>query len=149
MILRMGLDDLQEVLSISASYTLNLWTEKMFLEEMNNPTSHCFVAKLKRGNDLSVIGFICFRNLGSETELLHLCVHPKYRRQGVGKRLMQYYMDFCIQRGIRTYYLEVDPSNEPALHLYKGFSYKPLSVRKDFYQGGREGLVMGKEIMEG
>ncbi len=138
----MELKDLPEVLSISASFPLNPWTEKMFFEEMTNPFSYCFVAKLGRNHDSSVIGFICFRNVGDESELLHLCVHPQYRQQGVGKRLMQFYMDISVQRGIHSFYLEVEPSNQSALHLYKIFSYQPVRVRKDFYQGRREGLVM-------
>lgn len=148
-IIKMSLEDLPDVLNISASFPLNLWTERMFLEEMANPLSYCFVAKWGSGRDSSVTGFICFRNVGDESELLHLCVHPQHRRQGVGKRLMQFYIDFCIQRGIHSFFLEVDPSNQPALHLYQGLSYKPLKVRKGFYQGRWNGLVMGREILEG
>lgn len=147
-ILKMTSEDLPEVLAISSSFPLNPWSEKMFLEEMANPLSSCFVAKMGRDPNSSVIGFICFREVLDESELLHLCVHPQYRQKGVGKRLMQFYIDFCLQRGIRTFYLEVDPSNQPALNLYKLFSYQSLKVRKNFYPKRREGLVMVKETLK-
>ena len=147
-IAKMRSEDLQDVLTISTSFPLVPWTERMFLEEMANPLSYCFVAKLGGNQGSSVIGFICFRNVADESELLHLCVHPQHRQKGVGKRLMQFYVDFCIQRGIHSFYLEVDPSNRPALHLYKGFSYQPLKVRKNFFQGNREGWVMVKETLK-
>lgn len=147
-ILKMGIEDLPEVLAISSSFPINPWTEKMFLEEMANPLSSCFVVKMGRDHNSPIIGFICFREVRDESELLHLCVHPQYRQRGVGKRLMQFYIDFCLQRGIRTFYLEVDPSNRPALHLYKLFSYQSLMVRKNFYPERREGLVMVKETLK-
>jgi len=147
-IAKMSLEDFQEVLTISTSFPLVPWTQRMFLEEMANPLSHCFVAKLERNHGASVIGFICFRNVEDESELLHLCVHPHHRQKGIGKRLMQFYIDFCIQRGIHSFYLEVDPSNQPALHLYKGFSYNLLKVRKNFFQGNQEGWVMVKKTLK-
>ncbi len=155
-IAKMGLDDLPEVVAISASFPLNPWSEKMFLEEMANPLSYCFVAKLGGNPIASTIGVICFRNVEGESELLHLCVHPHHRRKGIGKQLMEFYIDFCSQHGIHSFYLEVEPSNHPALNLYKLFSYQPLGVRKDFYfskegsasnGGGRwDGLVMVRRV---
>jgi ribosomal-protein-alanine N-acetyltransferase len=118
----------------------------MFLEEMQHPLAHCFVMKRTNGSNHPVVGFICFRNVTEESELLKICVHPDYRRLGIGKKLMQFYIDFGRRRGVRSFHLEVDPSNQPAIHLYQSFSYEPSGTRKKFYQGTFDALLMMRQI---
>jgi len=141
---RMGLKDLPEVASIAASSFLTTWTEKMFAGEMENPFSHCFVGKTEGALTGQVVGFICFRTIQDESELLNFCVHPQHRRRSIGKRLMQFYIDFCNDKDIKAFYLEVDPSNERALHLYRSFSYEPSGTRKNFYGGKSDALLMAR-----
>ena len=141
---RMETKELAEVVSIAASSTLTTWTEKMFAEEMKNPFSHCFVGKMKGDSIDHVAGIICFRTIEDESELLNLCVHPKYRQRSIGKRLMQFYTDFCHDKGIKAFHLEVDSSNERAVHLYRSFSYEPSGTRKNFYGGKFDALLMAR-----
>jgi ribosomal-protein-alanine N-acetyltransferase len=137
--------DLEEVLSIETSTSLTPWSSQMFFEEIQNPLAHCFVMKREEGSKPSVIGFICFRNVAEESELLNIRIHPHYRQLGFGEILMQFYFDFCIPLGIRTFYLEVDASNQAAIHLYQHFSYVTFGVRKKFYQGKFDALLMAKK----
>ena len=92
------------------------------------------------------MGFICFRNVTEESELFKICVHSDYRRFGVGKRLMEFYVEFSRRRGIKTFHLEVHSSNQPAIHLYQLFSYQSSGMRKKFYQGKFDALLMTKTI---
>jgi ribosomal-protein-alanine N-acetyltransferase len=141
---RMELDHLEGVLSIERSSSLTPWSKEMFIEELRNPLSHCFIHRVKRGEPHSILGFICFRNMGEESELLNIGVHPMHRRMGIGKQLMQFYMDFCSERQIKSFYLEVYASNPSAIRLYRWFSYQPVGTRKKFYQGRFDALIMAK-----
>ena len=134
--------DLDAVSDMEASSSLNPWSKNMFTEEMKNPFAHCFVIKMKGILNAQVLGFICFRNIGDESELLKICVHHQYRRMGIGKKLMQFYMFLCKKMKAKTFYLEVNSSNQPALHLYQLFSYESLGMRKRFYQGEFDALLM-------
>jgi len=133
--------DLEEILSMAASSPIP-WSKNMFVEEMRNPFSHCFVIKVKEISKHQVVGFICFRNIGEESELLNIFVHPQYRQSGIGKKLMEFYIDFCHQINIKTFHLEVNVSNHPAIHLYQLFSYQSVGVRRNFYEGRFDGLRM-------
>jgi ribosomal-protein-alanine N-acetyltransferase len=140
----MEMKDLPEVAAIAASFSSTLWTENMFAGEMKNSFSHCFVAKTEGALAGRVVGFICFRTIQDESELLNLCVHPVYRGRSVGKKLMQFYIDFCIRKGIHTFYLDVHASNEPALRLYRSFCYETTGTRKNFYGGKSDALMMAR-----
>ena len=138
--------DLDEVLAIEASASSTPWSKKMFSEEMQNPGSCCFVIKIEIELKQPIIGFICFRNMAEESELLNIAVHPHYRRLGIGRKLMQFYIDFSSQRGVKTFYLETNSSNEPAIHLYQRFSYQSFGMRKKFYQNQFDALLMMKKV---
>ena len=150
---RMTANDLDAVLPLAALPFLSPWTRGMFLEEINHSTSHCFVIKMKELLGDHVVGFICFRIVGDESELLNICVDPRYRRLGIGKKLMKFYTLFCRKRKVRTFFLEVNAVNVPAVHLYQLFSYESLGTRREFYRGGREGrsdaLIMRRSIDSG
>ena len=117
----------------------------MFIEEVLNPIAHCFVVKMRKVSKHPLVGFICFRNIEDESELLNICVHPQYRQLGIGKMLMQFYIGFCSKMKIKTFYLEVDSLNQSAIHLYRSFSYQPVGIRKKFYRGKFGALLMVKK----
>ena len=141
---KMDEKDLGEVVAIAASSTSNPWSMNMFIGEMFNPLSHCFVAKIKGCSKNPLMGFICFRIIEDESELLNICVHPQYRQLGVGKKLMQFYISLCSKMKIKTFYLEVDSSNQVAIHLYHLFTYQRVGIRKKFYRGKLDALLMMK-----
>jgi len=142
----MDIQDLDAVSSLESSNPLTLWSKNMFVEEMRNPFGYCFVMKIEDRSKQRVIGFICFRNVAEESELLNICVHSDYRQSGAGKRLMEFYVEFGRRRGIKTFHLEVHSSNQPAIRLYQSFSYESTGMRKKFYQGKFDALLMTKKV---
>ena len=140
----MGREHLDEVLLIETSSSLTPWTKEMFLEELRNPLAHSFVYRVHEAQGPLPAGFICFKNIGEESELLNIAVHPLYRRKGIGRKLMQFYMELGRAKQIKTFYLEVHVSNPSAIRLYQEFSYQPVGMRKKFYQGKFDALMMVK-----
>lgn len=138
--------DLDEVFSIEISDSRVSWSKKMFLEELQLPFAYCYVMRRADNSAQPVIGFICFRNMTEESELLKICVHPDYRQLGIGKTLMHFYIDLGRRSGVRTFHLEVDPSNHPAIHLYRSFAYEISGTRKRFYQGRFDALRMRRQV---
>ncbi len=138
--------DLDEVEQIEAHSSSSPWSKNMFIGEMRSPFAHCFVLWTRGMSKNPVKGFICFRNIEDESELLNICVHPQYRQMGLATKLMQFYIKFCGQRKVKTSYLEVNTSNQPALSLYRLFSYRPQGMRKKFYQMKFDALLMVREI---
>jgi ribosomal-protein-alanine N-acetyltransferase len=143
---KMEWEHLDEVLLIETSSSLTPWSREMFLEELQNPLAHSFILRVHEAQGPILAGFICFRNVGEESELLNIGVHPHYRRKGIGSKLMQFYMEFGKAKQIKTFYLEVHVSNPPAIRLYEGFSYHSAGTRKKYYQGKFDALMMVKRV---
>jgi [ribosomal protein S18]-alanine N-acetyltransferase len=134
--------DLDEVLSIEASSRQTSWSHHSFVEEIKSPLSFCFV--LRGGNEPTerVFGFICFRVIGEESDLLNLAVLSQYRHMGLGKELMKFYVDFCRERKTKIFYLETGVSNGAAIHLYESFDYHPAGIRAKLFRGKEDALLM-------
>ena len=141
----METQDLDEVLDMEKVSSLTPWSRNLFIDEMRQPWAHCYITKGEGAPKGQVRGFICFRNIGQESELLNICVHPLHRQIGIGRRLMEFYIDFCRGRGIKTFYLEVNISNHSAIHLYQSFTYLSTGMRKKYYQGKTDALLMVKK----
>ncbi len=141
----METQDLDEVLDMEKSSSLSPWSRNLFIDEMRQPWAHCFIIKAEGSLQGQVRGFICFRNIGEESELLNICVHPLHRQLGIGRKLMEFYIDFCKQMEIKTFYLEVNISNQSAMHLYQSFTYLSTGMRKKYYQDKMDALLMVKK----
>lgn len=59
-----------------------------------------------------------------EAQLRWLLVHPEYRGQGLGRRLLQEALAFCRERGFRNAYLWTVDGLEPAGHLYRSLGFR-------------------------
>jgi len=144
---KMEIEDVEEVLPIAAATTYNPWSRKMILEEIAHPFSNCFLLCRKTESKAPLsLGFLCFRQVGEESELLNLCIGPEFRQQGFGKKLMSFYIYFCEKQGVNQYFLEVSVSNTPAIHLYHSFGFQSLGTRKNFYQGRHDALLMTRSV---
>ena len=138
--------DLDEVLDIESQSSVVPWTRQMFLGEILNPYGHCFVMESHETPTRRVLGFVCFRHLGEESELLNLSVHPGHRSLGLGKTLMQFYVTSCSEAKVARSFLEVSSTNHPAIQLYQNFSYRSVGRRLKFYRGELDALLMVKEF---
>ncbi|MFN2132011.1 MAG: GNAT family N-acetyltransferase [Anaerolineae bacterium] len=63
---------------------------------------------------------------GSRWQISNVAVLDRFRRQGIGKELMEAALDFIASRGGEVVYLYVREDNEPALHLYRELGFAEL-----------------------
>ncbi|MGC3980273.1 MAG: ribosomal protein S18-alanine N-acetyltransferase [Steroidobacteraceae bacterium] len=70
-----------------------------------------------------------------EAHLLNICIHRDLRDQGVGRKLLEYLLDYARKAGMHDAFLEVRPSNPVAIYLYESLGFVRVGVRKAYYQG--------------
>lgn len=81
-----------------------------------------------------VSGYILFRNLGEEAELLSLAVEKSFKKQGIGRELVQEMINRLKKTECQAIFLEVSEENRPARALYRGFGAEHISTRKNYYR---------------
>ena len=88
-------------------------------------------------------GFAAFQLAGGEASLDTLAVAPALRRQGGGRCLLRAALAALAAQGAGCCFLEVRPSNAPAIALYQGLGFAAVGRRPGFYRAPAEdALVM-------
>jgi GNAT superfamily N-acetyltransferase len=95
----------------------------------------CFV-RLPTGE---VVGGAVGRTWGGCCELQQLWVEPRYRRQGLGARVVQEFERRAAARGCRTFYLDTFSFQAPA--FYRSLGYRPKMELHGF-PGGHTKYIM-------
>jgi [ribosomal protein S18]-alanine N-acetyltransferase len=80
------------------------------------------------------LGFALFRTLAAEAELLLLAVAPEHRRRGVGRLLLDAFVDRARAGGANRVHLEVRDGN-PAIAMYRSAGFDDVGRRRGYYRG--------------
>ena len=90
--------------------------------------------------DGNVAGYGILSVAAGEAHILNLCVEPGLRSLGYGERLLDDILFRARTSSVREIFLEVRPSNEHALALYRKKGFHKVANRPAYYQarGGRE-----------
>ncbi len=93
---------------------------------------------LERNND--VVGYSILSIAAGEAHILNLCLHPTYRSMGYGEKLLDEILFRARSTSVRQIFLEVRPSNQHALALYRKKDFHKVADRPAYYQAskGRE-----------
>jgi ribosomal-protein-alanine N-acetyltransferase len=75
--------------------------------------------------------------------VITFAVHPDWRRQRLGERLLLAMLDVAVDAGARDATLEVRLSNLPARRLYEKYGFRPVGLRPRYYSdNGEDALIM-------
>ena len=139
-ITEMTLTDLEQMKNTLYSDFDNFWSYNVLKQELENENTTYVIAK----ENSDVVGFagisICF----DEATLNNIVVKKSCRGRGIGGELLESLIDICGDLNAKTLTLEVDASNEPAIHLYEKFGFKNLGIRKKYYNNSRDAYIMTK-----
>jgi len=145
-IVSMSLEDIPGVVEVENLSFPTPWSESSFRYELlENPYASLFVARTQE--QPAVIAFACVWVIDQEMKINNVAVHPLYRARGVGTRFLQFLIDHAASQGCREVTLEVRPSNEAALALYRKAGFVPIGRRKQYYTDTHEdAIVMWRSI---
>jgi ribosomal-protein-alanine N-acetyltransferase len=99
--------------------------------------------------DEEPIGFSLFRTVAGEAELLLLAVKPGHQRRGVGRLLLDQFVESARRAGASRVHLEVRDGN-PAVEMYRLANFTRAGRRPNYYRGsdGRQfdALTLAREL---
>jgi len=136
--------DLDAVAALEASLQVFPWSRANFTDSL--AVGHS-VWVLRIGGDL--VGFSVVMAVLDEAHLLNIGVCKRYQGQGYGARLLRHAMENARLNHASKLFLEVRPSNERAVELYRHFGFRQIGLRKGYYPatiGREDALIFDKEL---
>ena len=134
---------------MSASHTAKLaliekecfstpWSENALKEELENNYARFLVAVCEG----EISGYIGAHNILGEVYITNVAVAKKYRRKGIGEKLIKNLVSLCESENAEFITLEVRESNTAAISLYKKMNFKEVGKRKNFYENPKEDAIL-------
>ena len=133
--------DIDNIMIISSLSLPEPWSKKSMLNELSNPLARYIIAENSEG----IIGYIGLWIVLDEGHITNIAVHPQFREQGIGTKLIEALISRSSDWHITSITLEVRESNLIAQKLYNNFNFKVEGKRLNYYSDNNENaLIMWK-----
>lgn len=127
--------DVDEVWALECSVFPYPWTRGNFADAVASGYDGWTV----REEDGALAGYYLLMYALDEAHLLDVALSGKRQRQGLGRRLLDVIVARARSQGMVSILLEVRPSNERALEVYRRHGYIHIGRRKGYYPAGAAG----------
>ena len=112
------------------------WTAGTIASLLNSPGMRGLVALRTGKKKRQVHGFILYRVVADEAEVITIATARRARRRGAAKELMLAAIRDCLTDRVQKIALEVDESNLAARMLYASIGFRKAGERKGYYRSG-------------
>jgi ribosomal-protein-alanine N-acetyltransferase len=109
----------------------NGWDEAAISSLLHHPGSIALVAT--DGHPMEIGGFVLAQIAADEAEILTLGVSERWRRKGIGARLVEGIKRAATRAGAQSLFLEVAETNTAACGLYARAGFIEVGRRKGYY----------------
>lgn len=118
------------------------WSTAFFEDEIKKDYAYCCVLE----NEQGLCGYAVIWNIYETSELIRIAVDTKYQKQGYGSILMDNVINTAEKANCEKMMLEVRASNISAQALYRKYGFTQIAVRKKYYNGVEDAVIMEREI---
>ncbi len=97
-----------------------------------------------------VAGYAVLSVAAGEAHILNICVDPAFRARGYGEKLLDELLFRARAAQVRQIFLEVRPSNDTAIALYRKKGFHQVANRPAYYQaseGREDAAVLAKKLV--
>ena len=131
---------LRGVMAIERQVYPRPWSPNLFLSEMAESANRCYLVARMDREVVGYGGLICY---GEEAHITNVAVDPFHHRRRIGSRLLHDLVVNALDMGAEAVSLEVRVTNWAAQRLYGRFGFRPVGVRKNYYQEiSEDALIM-------
>ncbi len=138
-------EHIREIAEIERETFDEPWSEAMLAPELENEYSHYLVGVDDGG---AVICYGGFHRQFDEAEFENIAVRKELRGNGLGKKLFSALIELAVSLGVKRFTLEVKTENNVAISMYEAFGFKAVGIRKRYYAGKYDALIMALNIEE-
>ena len=135
---RMSSSHIEEIAKLEKECFSSPWSEDGLKSELDNAFARFFVA-LHKGE---IVGYIGSHNILGEVYITNVAVFSRFRRNGVGKLIVEFLVEQMKSENAEFVTLEVRKSNVNAISLYEKCGFKKVGERKNFYEKPNEDAIL-------
>ena len=133
--------DLPSVVCLEEVSFSTPWTVEQYTAVLRQ--GGCTVFGALNGLDLAAYVAVGVRLAIGEMEVYNIAVAERFRRLGIGKKLLHLALEAAAINGITQAILEVRVSNFAAQALYHSLGFKQVGIRTGYYHDtGEDALVL-------
>ena len=139
--------DVAELLVIEREQFPEPWTKGMLLDEIVNAESRRYTVAVLDGR---IVGYLGVMFVLDELHVNTVGTMPGFEGRGIASTLLDDAWTDAAARGVLRATLEVAVSNSRAIELYYRYGFKPVGVRKNYYETSHEdALVLWADLPVG
>jgi ribosomal-protein-alanine N-acetyltransferase len=131
--------DVPELLVIEVAQFPEPWSRTMLLDEITNVENRRYTVAVE---SKSIIGYLGVMFVMDELHINTIGTLPGNEGRGVATSLMDEAWEDAKARGIARATLEVAVSNERAQALYGRYGFRPVGIRKNYYERIQEDALI-------
>ena len=118
------------------------WSDRMLAGELAQPGRYYLVAL----DGEQVVGYGGMADFSTEGHVMNIGVRADRQRAGIGAQLLGALLAEATRRRIPRVLLEVAADNDAAQRLYTRHGFRPIGLRKNYYQAtGTDAVVMVRD----
>lgn len=119
------------------------WTASILKSELESEISKYIVAK----ENENIVGFAGIIILPDDIEITNIVTKKSERKKGIGYLLLEKIIEMSKETKKEFISLEVNENNIIAINLYKKFGFEKVGLRKKYYNGIDDAIIMTRKIM--
>lgn len=129
---------IEEIARLEKECFSSPWSEDGLKAELNNNFARFFLAF----SGERVAGYIGSHNVIGEVYITNIAVFSEFRRNGIGKVLVEFLVNEMKKENAEFVTLEVRKSNQNAISLYEKCGFEKVGERKNFYEKPIEDAIL-------
>lgn len=141
-ILEMNLSDYEEIKDILVTEFDEFWKPSILESELKSENSKYIVAK----ENGKIVGFAGLWFSPVDAEITNIVTKKTERKIGIGKALLDRLIEMAREAKRDNISLEVNENNVPAGSLYEKAGFEIAGIRKKYYNGKDNAIIMTKYL---
>ncbi len=136
--------DLKTLVAIEDESFPEPWTEGMLRAEISDRDTRRYTKAVVGG---TIAGYLGLMFVMDEVHVNTIATTASMRGRGIATLLLLDGIEASLQRGAPHLTLEVAANNTAAQALYRRFGLAPVGIRRGYYAGGIDAIVMwGRDL---
>ncbi len=140
---KMTIEHFEKIKEILQTEFDEFWTPSILKSEIENENSKYIVAI-----EEEIVGFAGIWISPDDAQITNIVTKKISRKNGIGSLLLDKLIEMAKEMKRDNISLEVNENNIAAINLYKKYGFKELGIRKKYYNGKDNAIIMTKYFNE-